>query len=1552
MTKRRSSKKRGTALERILENEPGISIKLKDAPLAEDSIFNLQRKTTAALMAHYPTLHISEAKRLSARLDVASAAMMRAFREKRLRAGGGRPANELKGPLALSQGPTFENQFSPSWSNNAHPQAVDATTSPAAYLIDMLAFVEEFVESQADSDKALTLRGRRPDLFELLIDARTMNREVTQVEVVNRVLEYAVEEQRRQTPNDLTAVEDKLLQVRRPLKLFPYEAYWQQIRTVLTFNKLQLSDVSRLSDVESPYFIQPGAHSEWSDAALAQDSSLGPALRAILTEGPYFGTGSEALINPQTRQLLSPPQTAANKRAEQDIEIRIAFFEDNFGMDYSTLQNVVNFRHALQMTQQEMNALFGLGDYSPIRSEHVGDSSLATADLFGARFINSGGTEPVSVVRKDRTINTLTFLALSEQRCDRVNRLVRLAHAMQLTYPQADQLVCAIIDAEKRAVASVKRLAVNDAPLWMSFNTLRGLGLFQFLRERFDCSAEDFAALMSDMAIYGVGDTLSHFDRVFNLDTTTPLVLDGKPFNLAGEDAESKMTVDQLCRGLGINMETFRYLSRMVLQSQGSESLHRTLGTVSAFYRVTRLAKLLSITTIELLSLLEVVSPEGLYALQLAGVPQNAMYMNSEQTDTVSVIHAIGRCVLWTQEQQLPIGWLVQQLLPVETADVVPEDIRALFTELKSHLLPFQDFDRLMQEAGVRPLKSASWQTRLKQVVDDDGLITDTGNSEEDFDPLLYENFVEREIAVVIAQLQKADPATHQEGQLPELTTDEADRLKALILGVVLRIRSQQWGVVQERLSHLLALNADLVIPVIYWAQGTAHALLATATAFQPDQPQSADMKAIMPLIQRMQRCARVATQFALSPAFFSSFLAADKRSRFSVNNNDLTLHTLYFLEQYKRCLGVANQSEEQLLGYFTLIEALGEMSDNERRLITDAAAEKLAAWLGWGIREVLDVAGQVSTDGIIRNLAQLCVLTQTRQLCEQTELSAISLIKLSRLSSHSTTQVYRDAAQEMLSSLYGERQQRRDEAELRQSLSVRCQVREARLIARAENQETLVTLTLLDMNNQPLSGIRVRWSTDLGKVLANASYTDVHGVASVGLAAGNTVGVAHVQAFYGLDSVAFAPPITIDCDEDSLDIEMTLSPGIGQPWPPAGNKGVFILTAHLSDKYGNPGADRLINWASEVGEFVGNDGETLTDSGGYSRITLRSLQPAKGIVLVWYADGNRATYEVGFSDEPYISALVVTSATVLGNGIDVSATVMGLGGEGVAGQKLRWTCEGGEIVGIKGDTSGAAGNARAVFTADAPGEATITVELLNDEVPPQPFFSKQITFEVLPDAVLKGVRASEHWPIADGIDAAEWEVHIATSTGKPVERYPVKWRVEEVNTFQVTVLTDAQGIARYERVCATQQPRTAIADCGQIGEHKFATLTFMPELNLVIEVDEVKLNGPIILAPREKTYTLTYQLPDKHPLLEQPMQLLYDGRASDISLGLTFTPGLGLDKSFTGGKVTWTIKCDATALSKPANLRLGLSNQKLEKTLWTAARVDPEQPSPSAKQA
>ena len=121
-------------------------------------------------------------------------------------------------------------------------------------------------------------------------------------------------------------------------------------------------------------------------------------------------------------------------------------------------------------------------------------------------------------------------------------------------------------------------------------------------------------------------------------------------------------------------------------------------------------------------------------------------------------------------------------------------------------------------------------------------------------------------------------------------------------------------------------------------------------------------------------------------------------------------------------------------------------------------------------------------------------------------------------------------------------------------------------------------------------------------------------------------------------------------------------------------------------DGLGNQGVDRLVNWTSSIGEFIDSSGETLTDSEGISRISLRSMQAGKGIVALWYAGNpeNVQKFEVVFDDLPYVGSLALTSWAVVGDDIRISATILGLDGNPYPDQALKWACAGAELVSQK----------------------------------------------------------------------------------------------------------------------------------------------------------------------------------------------------------------------------------------------------------------------------
>lgn len=126
-------------------------------------------------------------------------------------------------------------------------------------------------------------------------------------------------------------------------------------------------------------------------------------------------------------------------------------------------------------------------------------------------------------------------------------------------------------------------------------------------------------------------------------------------------------------------------------------------------------------------------------------------------------------------------------------------------------------------------------------------------------------------------------------------------------------------------------------------------------------------------------------------------------------------------------------------------------------------------------------------------------------------------------------------------------------------------------------------------------------------------------------------------------------------------------------------------------------------------------------------------------------------------------------------------------------------------------------------------------------------YHSKDLAFDVLPDAVMRQYRKMGSWPLADGISTVEYDIHIATSDGIPVARYPITWSVSEGGTRvaePAVSLTGSDGIARFDLKSTTAGQRTVSASWGKAQSQPFEPVTFLEPLGLTIEFDGKPLEG------------------------------------------------------------------------------------------------------------
>lgn len=200
--------------------------------------------------------------------------------------------------------------------------------------------------------------------------------------------------------------------------------------------------------------------------------------------------------------------------------------------------------------------------------------------------------------------------------------------------------------------------------------------------------------------------------------------------------------------------------------------------------------------------------------------------------------------------------------------------------------------------------------------------------------------------------------------------------------------------------------------------------------------------------------------------------------------------------------------------------------------------------------------------------------------------------------------------------------------------------------------------------------------------------------------------------------------------------------------------------------------------------------------------------------MTAWYAPGDDGSegFMVGFENKPYVGSLMLTSWTVAGDDIQVEATILGLDGQPVGGQKVTWRSVPSLTIDPEGD-SDAGGKARAVVKGAAAGTLSVTAALVTEvDGREKEYHSQTLSIDVLADANDISYVGSEKWPITDGIEAGEYEVHVKTNEGIPVARYPVDWDIKEETGDHVLTVTGSDGIARFALRGTTEGPRTVIA--------------------------------------------------------------------------------------------------------------------------------------------
>lgn len=1069
---------------------------------------------------------------------------------------------------SMVDGPSYERLFRTDFGSLCPPDALESLWSPVAYLVALMQWISGRIEPVGDIPAEYLLHERRVDLKQLMIDNNAVHGSVPAVEIINRVLEAFIT---RHGPQ--TELVEAMIQARYPINL-PYYKHWVTLDTIAHHLGMSVGNFVHMVDFHFPYFLKPGATSVNAARALTHASRMGPYQRTLLTELP------------------------------QSFDKREDFYNDNYGTDnadkYGNLIEVAFFGQQVRLTSVGLESLLAIRTRAPVRSPNVkfdtAQPIAAESEHFGAVYVNAATSPPVSITEGDSLRQTMTLDVDKPEgldRLDRLNRKVRLDDWLGLRSYETDVLLDAAINAEVRGGAELEKY-------WITEHVVQALGLFQLMRERYGCTALDFAAMLHFMTVYGVENELSLFDQVFNPggDYGQPLVLDGESFPVIPATGSTNLTVNQLCSALQIDLMTYVYLALVIARAQNlGDNLRRDLAVISAFYRLVKLARLVSITPAELVLMLTLLGGEK-WLDGLAGLP----VINPQEADVpdaLNLIYAVHSCTSWCKERKLQVGWVVQALTKSQPGGTASESELQLIEKVSSFLTAASLNDTGFRSAGVPSALDGNWLNHLTVLADGDGLIKHLSVAEDEY--------------LEIARFHLGNAV--KDG-LPAMDDQARAVIVEKMLVVLLQARDAQVSVVREALAVFTELDAELALLVLSWADVSVHELLSKIYERLGNTPQdvrrarATEPDPLLTILANVQRLGSVVTKLGLSAQVLRDFLDYGHTAWLGQDNKyEFSMSTLYYLATLIRAFEMSDQAPKVLLDYLRTVNSLEpDISGDSLRLAREACYLILANFFRWSVEDIRECLNHSGSDlKLLKDLRQLDLLMRIRTLAKHTGMNAQMIFQVGMLTEDIDKDAYAAAAEGvLLSQTEAQVPQLQLAGEVEQLVNMTCNVDTTEVVANKPDSKATYTVTLTDTNGAPLKGVRVFWKATLGTIATKT--TDINGVVKAEFIPGSKQGIDTPSFWLDLIKPVVAQPIHVGSDAATLAFRGPLTSR--DPLGPVPNGEEVQLYSAMTDKYGNLGLNRLVEWFAIPDEGSESKSlvirpytQTLTDQQGQTTV-------------------------------------------------------------------------------------------------------------------------------------------------------------------------------------------------------------------------------------------------------------------------------------------------------------------------------------------------------------
>lgn len=832
--------------------------------------------------------------------------------------------------------------------------ALEANNGPLAYLH---ALYQQALSLEALGNKKtqIPLATRRPDIGERVLDEASLE---TQIPALTLVIEAMTRQAKLHVGQNKNLAE-QIATAQYPVQL-PFHYPLKNINAVLNAKKFSLFNLLQQADYNYPNFAYGNLRTDQLRTIMRKATGFSPTLQALLLDETP-STSANFLL--QRYGVTGAAKDALEQLSNVEGLARQTGLKSEDILELLATSGVADEGQEAFTTVKQSSSYTSAGKASVPMAGHI----------FGAAFVNNATAPALSL--QDTMSGAGIALRIKGADADhfgRIHKIIHLQHALQLPYAEVDLLVMAALRAEGQ---------IKD--FHMTEDTLKALGVFLHLRNEYQISAEQFAALIHEVSPYAVGDNEPFLDRVLDgpgagrlADIDAPLVLDGRAFELpeqvSVENAAPNAVIAELCRAFALEENVAHVYLAQLTHTLGLKKPTLTLELFSALYRLTRLPRLLRLGMNEgasLIALLNAANP--LVMAQLARKPTIAS--DDNQPDILDVLVGLANLEAWLRKHRLTptalLGWLTPypshvsaELLPYFRLDAhIHRTVLDAIPRIKSSLVTES---QLAQAAGAGvATASGSWLDMLSAYVDSTGLIKPLPLKASETLASNLNDALKGKVASSTGLLIPADDRAHTAANIASNFESLIQNAAIAQDDVVKHVIGSAFG----KSAAGLGLTPDHAAPLLRWVNVSRLEVLAGILAAEPKNAlKDADIAVQdldTALWSNLARRAQVIKHFKFSAAGLTALL--DKPDWFALEKGTLeiketsqvlpvlNLDLCYQIGHYNDWVLKCEQNgfeEKDALGFF------GNIPTNEEPQAIIASAQRLGKLMGWPQGETLSL--------------------------------------------------------------------------------------------------------------------------------------------------------------------------------------------------------------------------------------------------------------------------------------------------------------------------------------------------------------------------------------------------------------------------------------------------------------------------------------------------------------------------------------------------------------------------------------------------------------------